>query len=132
MLQLSHLEQFKQEVMNLGYGILQKPDKLYALNTVKHKMILVELMQLICVDAEKNSLEEQCLIEIRRLWIMHMLLLASVRNKYKQLNYKKLDRPKEFTYELDLPAFIELQGSATPADNPKIVLDENQQIYLQS
>lgn len=125
-----YLEQFKQEVRRLGSENLNDLSKVATLNTAKYDNILKGLLTLLWEEAENNNRLEFYLIEIRKLWELHIVQLAKMRNFYAYSDYQKLERPKKF-YDVDLPAFIELHGSATPADNSFIKFDVKQQIYWQ-
>ena len=128
--QLSYLEQLKQQLNRLSCDNVNELSKLAAVNTDTYRKLLTGLYSHIMEEAQSSNLEKHYLIEIRKLWQLHIVHLDFVRFFYDHSNYKKLDRPMEFN-DMDLPAWIELRGCVAPNDNPFIQLDERQKIYWQ-
>ena len=128
--QMKYLELFRKEVMRLRCDNVNELSKVGVSNTQKYSNHLEWLCENLLKEGKLNHFEDQYLIEIRKLWLHHMELLATVRNVYSDSKYQKLERPTEFN-DIDVPAFAELTGSSTPTDNSFIVLDENQHVYWQ-
>ncbi len=128
--QISYLEQFQLEILNLKYENVKELSKAAALNTTTYKGFIGYLLNEVIVEAEAKNTEKIYLIEIRKLWLYHIAFLDIVRNIYDHLKYNKLQRPKAFN-DRNFPAFWELEVSVTASKNPLIVLDEHQQLYWQ-
>lgn len=125
-----YLEQFTDKVLLLDKESICDINRIASLNTQKHFDWISIITDNLWLEAESNKLEELYLIEIRKLWLLHIQLIDSVRKYYKDMAFKKLERPREF-HDLGLPAYMELTASSTPQDNSNINLDENQKKYWQ-